>query len=51
MFPLVGLLEKMLDGTTVYFFLYFMDRVLFCNISVIQQDTQYLMINFVHSFQ
>ena len=26
-----------------------MDCVSFCNISVIQQDTQYLMINFIHT--
>ena len=30
---------------------YCMDRVSFCNISVIQQDTQYLMINFIHNIQ
>ena len=28
-----------------------MDRVSFCNISVIQQDTQYLLINFIHNIQ
>ena len=28
---------------------YCCDRVSFCNISVIQQDTQYLMINFIHN--
>ena len=30
---------------------YCMDRVLFCNIYVIQQETQYLMINFIHNIQ
>ena len=30
---------------------YSMDRVSFCNISVIQQDTQYLVINFIHNIQ
>jgi hypothetical protein len=29
--------------------LYRMDRVSDCSISVIQQDTQYLMINFIHN--
>ena len=33
------------------FFWYCMDHVTFCNISVIQQDTQYLMINFIHNIQ
>ena len=28
-----------------------MDRVSFCNIYVIQRDTQYLMINFIHNIQ
>ena len=28
-----------------------MDRVSFCNVYVIQQDTQYLMINFFHNIQ
>ena len=28
-----------------------MDRVSFCNISVIQQGKQYLMINFIHNIQ
>ena len=28
-----------------------MDRVSFCNIPVIQQDTQYLMINLIHNIQ
>ena len=30
---------------------YCMDRVSFCNIYVIQQDTKYLMINFMHNIQ
>ena len=30
---------------------YGMDCVIFWNISVIQQDTQYLMINFIHNIQ
>ena len=30
---------------------YCMDRVSFCSIYVIQQDTQYLMINFIHNIQ
>ena len=28
-----------------------MDRLSFCNISVIQQDTQYLMSKFIHNIQ
>ena len=28
-----------------------MDRVTFCNIYVLQQDAQYLMINFIHNIQ
>ena len=30
---------------------YCVDRVAFCNIYVIQQDTQYLMINFINNIQ
>ena len=30
---------------------YCMDRVSFCNVCVIQQDTQYLTINFIHNIQ
>ena len=35
----------------IYNFWYCMDRVSFCNIYVIQQDTQYMMINFIHNIQ
>ena len=36
----------------IYFVLWYcMDRVSFCNIYVIQKDTQYLMINFIHNIQ
>jgi hypothetical protein len=40
------------ENSEIYLtFWYFMDRVSFCNVSVIQQDTQYLMINFIHNIQ
>ena len=41
--------SKFIHQLAVKLIWYCMDRVSFCNISVIQQDTQYLMINFIHN--
>jgi hypothetical protein len=50
--PLGKVIWKRLGNLSVQLLIwYYMDRVSFCNTYVIQQDTQYLMINFIHNIR